>query len=63
MPKRKRVKRRTIKRKYRRNRKGNKLKKWAIGLGGALAPAAIAVGIGTIKQLLRKNTGYSDILA
>lgn len=61
-PKKKRI---TKRKKWSTNkkRKGNKLKKWGIGIGATLAPSAIAVGIGLIKKLLNTNKGYSDILA
>lgn len=42
-------------------RKG--LNKWVKGALAAVAPSAAAVGIGIIKTLLKKNTGYSDIYA
>lgn len=47
---------------FRKKRKG-KISKWVKGALASLAPAAVAVGIGTIKKLMRKNTGYSDIFA
>lgn len=42
-------------------RKG--LNKWVKGAIGAVVPSAAAIGVGLIKTLLKKNTGYSDIYA
>lgn len=60
---RRRGKRKTMKRCYTKknlNRRG-KWKKWLAGGLAALTPSILAIGYGTAKQLLKKNTGYSDI--
>lgn len=46
---------------FRKKRKG--LNKWTKGVLATLLPSAIAVGIGAVKHLLKKNTGYQDIYA
>lgn len=78
MAKRKRVKRRVSMRAYftkacsrprqyrskrKTYRRKGKLSNWLKGALIATAPAVAATGIGLVKQLLKKNTGYSDIYA